>query len=294
MPELNIDPELPAAPYVRQDPRLSYVEPEHHWSKRAVIDSLERLSGRGKLEQIYREVKAEPFDLGNFFTRALELSAIETEFTTGEVRGIPVTGPLIFFGNHPYGLIDGMIMCRLAAHTRGEFRILLNARLCQDPDLAPYFLPVDFEETKAAVRANIATKRAALDTLRRDGTLIIFPGGGVATAPGGFGIARELPWSTFVAKLIHQSHATVVPVFFHGQNSRLFHIASAVSETLRRALLLFEASNKLGKRFRVSVGQPIDYAAMESLRSRAELTRYLQARIVELGGGDIDSFALDD
>ena len=33
---------------------------------------------------------------------------------------------------------------------------------------------------------------------------------------------------------------------------------------------------------------------MESLRSRAELTRYLQTRIVELGGGDIDSFALDD
>ena len=208
MPELNIDPELPAAPLRTPGPA-----PELRGARTPLEQTcghrlLERLSGRGKLEQIYREVKAEPFDLGNFFTRALELSAIETEFTTGEVRGIPVTGPLIFFGNHPYGLIDGMIMCRLAAHTRGEFRILLHARLCQDPDLAPYFLPVDFEETKAAVRANIATKRAALDTLRRDGTLIIFPGGGVATAPGGFGIARELPWSTFVAKLIHQSHAT--------------------------------------------------------------------------------------
>jgi len=294
MPALNIDPDLPAAPYVREDPRLSYVEPGHHWSKRALIDSLERLSGRGKLEKIYNEVKAEPFDLGNFFARALELSAIETDFTTGEVRDIPPDGPLIFIGNHPYGLVDGMIMCQLAARTRGEFRILLHARLCQDPDLAPYFLPVDFEETKEALKANIATKRAALDTLRRGGTLVIFPGGGVATAPRGFGTAKELPWSTFVAKLIHQSRATVVPVFFHGQNSRLFHIASAVSETLRRALLLFEASNKLGKRFRVSVGQPIPYDDMEPLRSRADLTRYLQERIVALGGLDIDSFSLDD
>ena len=30
MPALNIDPDLPAAPYVRADPRLSYVEPGHH------------------------------------------------------------------------------------------------------------------------------------------------------------------------------------------------------------------------------------------------------------------------
>jgi putative hemolysin len=289
MAEPVIDPELPAAPYVRADPRISYVEPEHHWSRRALIGALERLSGRGALERIYQELKAEPFDVGNFFARALELGAIETEFTAGNEADIPADGPLVFVGNHPYGLVDGVIMCQLAARTRGEFRILLHARLCQDPDLAPYFLPVDFEETKTALKTNIATKRAALETLRRDGTIIIFPGGGVATAPGGFGEARELPWSTFAAKLVHQSRATVVPVFFHGQNSRLFHLASAVSETLRTALLLFEARNKLGKRFSVSIGRPVPYEEMEALRSRPELTHFLHERIALLGGIDPDA-----
>lgn len=284
MAEPHVDPDLPAAPYVRARPRISYVEPEQHWSRRALVGALERLSGRGRIERIYQSLKAEPFDLATFFTRALELGAIETEFTGGGEAEIPREGPLVFIGNHPYGIFDGLIMCRLAARTRGDFRILLHARLCQDPDLAPYFLPVDFEPSRAAVKANIATKRAALETLRRDGTLIIFPGGGVATAPGGFGPARELPWSTFVAKLVHQSGATVVPVFFHGQNSRLFHLASAVSDTLRSALLLFEARNKLGRRFTVSVGRPIPYAEMAPLRSRAELTRHLQTRIAALGG----------
>ena len=289
MAEPVVDPELPAAPYVRAEPRISYVEPEHHWSRRALIGALERLSGRGALERIYQELKAEPFDLGTFFARALELGAIEAEFTAGDEADIPASGPLVFIGNHPYGLVDGLIMCQLAARTRGEFRILLHARLCQDPDLAPYFLPVDFEETKTALKTNIATKRAALETLRRAGTVIIFPGGGVATAPKGFGEAKELPWSTFAAKLVHQSRATVVPVFFHGQNSRLFHLVSAVSETLRTALLLFEARNKLGKRFSVSIGRPIPYEEMETLRSRTDLTRFLHTRIALLGGIDPDA-----
>lgn len=280
----NVDPDLPAAPYVRARPRISYVDPEHHWGRRALVGTLERLSGSGRIERIYRTLKAEPFELADFFDRALELGAIEAEFTPGAEADIPREGPLIFVGNHPYGIVDGLMMCRLAARTRGDFRILLNARLCQDPDLAPYFLPVDFEPTRAALKANIATKRAALETLRRDGTLVMFPAGSVATAPGGFGPAREFPWSTFVAKLVHQSGATVVPVYFHGQNSRLFHIASAVSETLRSALLLFEARNKLGRRFSVSVGRPIPYAEMAPLRARADLTRYLQDRIEILSG----------
>ena len=286
-----VDPELPAAPYVRAEPRISYVEPDHHWSRRALVGTLERLSGRGRIEHIYRSLKAEPFELERFFARALELGAIETEFRrVGEAR-IPTSGPLVFVANHPYGLVDGLILCRLAARTRGAFRILLHARLCQDPDLAPYFLPVDFEETRDALRTNIATKRAALETLRRDGTLVLFPGGGVATAPKGFGAARELPWSTFVARLVKQSGATVVPVFFHGQNSRLFHLASALSETLRTALLLFEARNKLGRRFVVSIGRPMAAAELTQRGSRAELTRHLHDQIAALGAADGETFA---
>ena len=60
----------------------------------------------------------------------------------------------------------------------------------------------------------------------------------------------------------------MVPVHFHGQNSRLFHVASAVSDSLRAALLLHEARNKLGRRFRVSVGRTIDYATLEFLLAR--------------------------
>lgn len=279
------DVSLVAAPYVRAAPRISYVEPDDPWARRAFVGTLERLSGRRRIERIYHAVKAEPFDVVRFFDRALELAAIEIEFLSGDAPVVPTTGPLILLGNHPFGVVDGLVMCRLAARLRGDFRIMLHARLCQDADLAPYFLPVDFEETRAAMHTNIASKRAAQRTLAAGGTLVIFPGGGVATAPGGFGAARELPWSTFVARLVQQSRATVVPVHFQGQNSRLFHLASAVSATLRSALLLHEAKNKLGRRFAVNVGEAIPFEELSHLPSRAALTAELRSRIEALAVG---------
>ena len=174
------------------------------------------------------------------------------------------------------------MLCDLAMRCRGRFQILLNARLCKDDDLEPFFLPVDFNETREALATNIATKRAALATLKDNGTILIFPGGGVATASPRGGRAEELPWTTFTAKLVHQSRATVIPVFFHGQNSRLFHVASAIGETARTAVLLFEARNKLGKRFRMTVGEPLGYDRLEGYGGRAELTRFLYQKTLEL------------
>ena len=47
---------------------------------------------------------------------------------------------------------------------------------------------MDNEQARAT---NLSTRKAAAQTLRDGGTLVIFPGGGVATAPGGRGEARS-------------------------------------------------------------------------------------------------------
>jgi putative hemolysin len=122
--------------------------------------------------------------------------------------------------------------------------------LCRDRNLAPHFLPIDFEDSKAAAKNNIRTKKMAQQCLQEDIPLLIFPSGFVSTADQkGFGKVVDAPWTTFAAKLIRDSEATVVPVYFEGQNSRLFHIASHISEPLRMALLLKEARTSLELRY---------------------------------------------
>ena len=274
--------ELPPDP-TQPLPSISYVQAGDQSARARVIDLIERISGRRAVEAIYHQLKQDPFDPKVFFSRGLELAGIRYATSGADEAAIPKEGPLVFVANHPFGVIDGTILCDIASRHRGEFRILINALLCRDSDLSPYFLPIDFDDTREAANTNIRSKREALATLGRGGAILIFPAGAITTRRrGGFGPPTEFPWSTFTAKLIRRSEATVVPLFFHGTNSRLFHFASGLHEALRASLLIHEARNKIGRDFHVRVGDPLSHADLEHL-DRAEMTRFLQQHTWNLG-----------
>ena len=84
----------------------------------------------------------------------------------------------------------------------------------------------------------------------------------------------DAPWTTFIAKLIMQYQPTVVPVFFHGQNTRLFHVASNIAEPFRMAMHMREALKRFGTTVSLDVGKyhsPEDYS---HITSRQEMTTH--------------------
>lgn len=98
----------------------------------------------------------------------------------------------------------------------------------------------------------------------------------------GSGSIKDGPWTTFAAKLIKQSKATVVPIHFHGRNSRKFHIASHIALPLRTGLLMHEALNKFGSSLDVTIGDPIEWANLERYEHRQDLTDALYAVVQNL------------
>lgn len=278
----EIDPQFYA--YLRDPPTLSYSNPDDNWLTRHLVSTLEVMFGRNKIESVYYKLKEQEFSIQTFFSGALQEARISIEFDAERLAAIPATGPLMFVANHPYGVVDGVALCDLALKARGDFRILLNSLLCQDRQLAPYFLPIDFEETKDAQRTNIRSKQLALQHLSRDIPVLIFPSGMVSTANKfGFGAVVDGQWTTFAAKIIREAKATVVPIYFHGCNSRKFHVASHIAEPLRMALLVHEALKKFGDTIRVEIGRPIPWQELENQGSRAELTGYLYRQVQALG-----------
>ena len=265
MNQAQLDPKFET--YLRDDPRISYVQPDDPWLTRQFITSIEVLFGRRKIESIYRELKRHPFAVEEFFDAAFTATGIQPQFNPQQVQKIPKQGPLVFVANHPFGVVDGMTLCKIALQARGNFRILIHAMLCQDRDLAAYFLPIDFRETKTALKNNIHAKRLALEYLNQDIPILIFPSGLVSTADRkGFGRVVDAPWTTFAAKLIRDANATVVPVYFHGQNSRRFHLASHVAEPLRMALLLNEVLKKFGHSVPAEIGDPLPWGDSGAVR----------------------------
>jgi hypothetical protein len=64
-----------------------------------------------------------------------------------------------------------------------------------------------------------------------------------------------------------------LPIFFPGQNSRLYHIADKISPTLRQGLLLHEITHALNKPQAPVIGRPIPHE--ESLKWAANPRGYL-------------------
>ena len=88
--------------------------------------------------------------------------------------------------------------------------------------------------------------------------------------------------TTFAAKLIRDAQASVVPIYFRGQNRRAFHLASHIAEPLRMALLLSEARNRFGKPLHAVVGDTLDWSTLSEFENRQTLTDCLYQQVQSL------------
>ena len=268
-------------------PELSYANPRDPKLKQWLVRSIEGISGRDRFADLYEEwrtaiVGKSPRVMGDM----LDLIGIGLSLR-GEQwppSTLPDT-PLVLVANHPYGIGDGIAVLSLAEQLGRPFRVIINNELMKVPEMRPYSLPISFEENRQALQMNLQTRREAVRLLQEGVTIIVFPAGGVATAPGGVGRAEDLPWKLFPAKMIQAASASVFPIYFEGQNGRLFHLASRVSMTMRTSLLIREFRRLAGKTITAHIGPLITAATLGEYRDRRQMTDYLYDAVFSMEQG---------
>jgi putative hemolysin len=262
---------------------FSYASPDDPAFKRLVIQLIERISGQPELKRMYLEHQNHPKPGETFWDAAISKLRLNVDLNEEALSEIPAKGAVILVANHPFGVLDGLTICWLAARVRKDFKVLTNALLNRAEEIKPFLLPIDFEETKAALETNIKTRAEAKALLEKGGALIIFPGGTVSTTPSVLARkARDPEWKTFTARMIVQGKAPVVPVFFAGQNSRLFQVASHVSMTLRLSLLFKEVHDRIGSDLTLRIGKRIPYEELKAISDRKKLMEFLRDKTYAL------------
>jgi putative hemolysin len=278
---------------------LTYSNPAQPRLKRWVIRAVEATAGRKRYARLYGIWRHDVVPGGErIFGRLLAMIPIGLRVEGFWPPAVPET-PLVMLANHPFGIGDGVAMLSLAEEIGRPFRVLLHADLLKVPEMKPFALGVDFSETREAMAANIAVRHEAVRLLKSGTTIVIFPGGGVATAPKGFGRAEDLPWKVFVAKLIQEAGASVLPIHFQGQNSLLFHLISRpaglaesrnrvarmvanAALTLRLSMLLREFARLSGRTITATAGAVIPWEAMAGMRDRRHLLAFLRKAVMDL------------
>lgn len=267
---------------IEPNTELTYSSDKDSFFKKWIITLLEKISGRNELERKYAALKANPPKPELLWTQILIELEIGLDVKAPSVSKIPSEGPLVIIANHPYGVPDGVAMCYLASLFRKKYSILANSVLCTEDLIEPYVLPIDFEESKEAIKNNIESKNEALKRLARGEAIVIFPGGGVSTSKGFFGDVTDLPWKRFVIKLITQTGATVVPAYIEGQNSWLFQFVSQFSLNLRLGLFIRETVRMRGKNLKIHIGNPISAEMVMAKPSRQFALDWLREQLYSI------------
>ncbi len=273
--------------------RFTYSRPEQPRMRRALIRAIEVMTGQMRLARLYRAWSRSPPPGETIFAAAVRLMNLRIDTDDDAWHRLPRQGGLLVVANHPFGVVDGLVIGHLATRLRPDIKIMTHSLLCQPPEARDYLLPVDFGAGRAAQRTTLFTRRRAIDWLASGRALVVFPGGSVSTSCHPLrGPAVDPAWHPFVGKLACLPGVTTVPVFFHGQNSRLFQIASHVHYSLRIALLFRESARRIGTGVKVSVGEPVPAEALSVSGNRKRTMQDLRSRTYRLagpGGPDIAS-----
>ena len=116
---------------------------------------------------------------------------------------------------------------------------------------------------------------------------VIFPSGRLAKRHGLR--LHERPWMASAAMIARKFGLPVIPVHIRARNSAMFYAFDAIHPTLRDITLFHETLNKDVQPYHVTVGRPLDGAALP--RSAEEGIDVLRDATLRLGSerhGEID------
>src|ERR1700690_4398168 len=114
-----------------------------------LASAVNRLLQIDRLEDLYARASAEQ----GFVRRLLEDLQVRIDVTAADFDKIPRSGPVVAVSNHPFGILDGVMLADLLTRARPDLRILTNQLLGDLPELARmcFFIdPFDRYESRIA------------------------------------------------------------------------------------------------------------------------------------------------
>lgn len=194
-------------------------------------------------------------------------------------REIPDNGPFVTVSNHPFGFLDGVILLLIIGRKRKDFRVVANFLLSYFAPLAEMFITVNpFERSGPK---NMGGTRKSIVQLEQGLGLGIFPAGEVSTWYKGQAGISDGEWSLSSMRLIKMAQVPVVPIYFHGQNSRSFHILGKLHPALRTLRIPAEFLKKQNSAISVGIGKRIEVHELNQLEGPQAMRELLRAKVYQ-------------
>jgi len=263
---------------------FTFASSEVNFLSQQYIKIIELLTGKIKLKKLYDQYLLENNSPENFWNDAVKKLKFNLKTNYREGSFIPKNGRLIIVANHAFGVADGVSLCSVVSNIRQDYKMITHKVLRQADAVKEKIIPIDFSQNRTAMLANIDARKEAEKVLQNDGVIVIFPSGQIATKEDLklTTKAHDGDWKQFVSKLIIKTKSPVLPSFFEGQNSQLYHIANKIGQTFRYSLLMHELTRKIGDTINLHFGRVIPFSEFEKIGNLIDITKYIRGETYSL------------
>ena len=262
------------------------------WSRK-VPWLLKRLMHLLQIDEVNRVHSRWSMDPGPEFVKHLMVDEfkIPLQVDNMEVLDRFKEGAFITVSNHPFGSIDGIALIYIITRVRPEFKVMVNLILNQLSAMRPNFIAVDQaaspDEDKR--RVSVAGIREAISMLKSGKPVGFFPAGAIGKTDSE-SIIVDRQWQPAILQIIGKAKVPVIPIYFHGTNSKFFNYLGHHSILLRTAMLPRELFKKREKPMHVTIGEPVSVEKIAEFgRDYEALGLYLRQATYRLSGREITS-----
>lgn len=200
--------------------------------------SLDWLLGISKLRKIYLTGELHGLDKQAFSKKLLDELGVQVFGGDGVLAKVPQQGRCIVVCNHPYGMIEGVIIAHLLTSYRPDTKVMANVGLQMFKEIKDYFIFANPLKPKASINSSAIKK--CFRHVKNDGLLVIFPAGRVSFYHSDKRRVTDGDWNRLAVQLATKTEAPILPVFISGTNSELFHRMGRVYYRFRLLMLARE------------------------------------------------------
>jgi len=177
---------------------------------RFVQPLVEKVSGIGKLNDVYTEVRRPGMGTGEFAASVLK----QLDITWRLVGDLPPSGDgrgLLVVANHPTGIVESLMLVEaLERIAPADWLLLSTAFIASKPEFAGRSVALDPFGMEGARDRNARGLRSAIRTLNGGGVVGVFPSGRVAGRVDAGGRGLDWAWSPQMARIARRTGARVV------------------------------------------------------------------------------------
>lgn len=222
--------------------------------------------------------KYKDFEGVDFLPKILE--ELNIKIIIEGIDNLPDNGKCFFVANHPFGLLDGLILTFIVGNKYGQLKAIGNDAFMFVPNLRPIIANVSvFGKSPKKYFAELEKVFAS------DVPITHFPYGLVSRVHK-FKVQDNTWKKSFIKKAI-SNQRDIVPIKFYGKNSNLFYGVYLfrkifrIKTNLELVLLPRELFRKKGETIKVKILKPIPYQELNNSLSHWEWAQKVRSIVYD-------------